>query len=1072
MIKKLLFAYFPFLIILFLPAKSFTQTYTDHLSSIREHTNHFLHLTPEKGLSQGYVTCIFQDYQGLMWFGTKDGLNRYDGYEFKHYKYIPEDSCSIGNSYILAIAEDAQKRLWIGTVEGLYCFDPVTECFRLVSDRVLSADYLFIDKQQAIWVGDNDGSLYHINPENLSIKKYSPKTKQERVRGIQESKSGNLLYILNGLNRIAVFDKVTHHFRKASQVPPPRDSCIRQLFTDKTDKVWVFCYESTKASEQIRKIDPVSGKITHLTKPTPKGSINPLNTKGTFTQDSQGMVWINGKSSLIKLDPAKSSYADFFPHLGRYPYVLSLFVDRSGIVWVGTLGHGIFAENPKQNKIQNYQKKKEGEQALSFASIRAIHEDPQNNLWIGGYGGLNMFSSDTAIHFSEVPPLKKGFSIYALCDDPGEPQKTLWMSVMHQGLYRFDKEKKVASQVFPTGAKKAEATIIFDILPDQNNILWLATSLGLYKFNTQTLGFTLYKHLPNSPLSIPKGDILSVYKDRRGTLWVATQNGFARFDQKSGEFTRYFRDASKSNSLNCNYVYALYEDKAGRFWVATGGGGLNLFNRETEKFQYFTEKNGLPNNVVYGVLEDDQGKLWLSTNLGISGFDPVHRSFTNYDKGDGLQGNEFNRHAFYKSRANKMFFGGTNGVSSFYPKNLKKNNYLPPIVITKFKKFNQEIPFHQVLSPDSVLQLSHKDAVVSIEFTALNYYNTHKNQYAYKLEGLHQDWIQLGTRHEITFVGLKAGDYTLHIRASNNDGLWNKKGKIIKISVVPPFWATWWFRIGVGVMLLGLIIIGYSQRLQSIKRRQLTLENEVNLRTKELKKANQTKDRFFSIIAHDLRGPLASFQEIGYLINYFLKKGETHQIQKLGTQIDQSAQKLHGLLNNLLNWALVQQKAIAYHPENIYVQPLIEECLSNYQGTIQRHQIKVSVNIPANLSIWADYNSITSILRNLISNALKFTPNLGQIDILAKVVEEEIVLSIKDEGIGMTSQELNKIFDITHKKSKKGLRGEEGSGLGLTLSREFARLNQCKLAAESIPEKGTTFYLTFKKQPAKDLVPS
>ncbi|EAY24024.1 sensor histidine kinase [Microscilla marina] len=1054
--KKLYFL----LLYALLPLASYAQQYT---IPIRQFTSN-------DGLSQGYVHNVFQDSRGFMWFGTREGLNRYDGYKFKVYHNILGDSCSLRSSVVFSLAEDSQGKLWVAAVGGLYRFDPHTECFEYFPDlqNQGTADFIsiFIDAQHMVWLGVRHGGIKKFNPVTQHFTTFD--TPPYNIYQICEDASRRYLWLVSeeAGHKLFVFDKK----QQKIVASPMKATSQANAQVVQGQNGQQHLYQLGKTPDTVVKLDPLTGQTRRFYIPwSQHQAVKPgtavFASQNYFYIDAHETLWQTTPNGILRFDLRQQQLVAYYRF--SLPGVIKntgLFVDRSGLVWIKTIGDGVYVFNPNVGRIQNFSPDKNDPHSLGFKGVRSIYEDRQRRLWVGGYTGLDVFErgSPKARHFVKPTKIFHGLNVEAIFEDV---RGQLWLGVYLEGLFKPNYQTgQLAPLVFKDTVIQKHS--ILDMASGTDgHTLWLATTHGLQKLNTRTRNCTFYRHQPDQPKSVPPGLLFVIYRDRAGTMWVGSeQGGFARFDTTTQTFTRFTHQPGKANSLSHNNVHAFYEDKAGNFWIATGGGGLNLFDREKLTFKHYTQKDGLPNNVVNGILEDEEGNLWLSTNQGIAKFDPQAETFVNFDQRDGLQANEFNRHAYFKNKDGRMFFGGVNGVSAFYPQDLKKNEFVPPIVITKFKKLNQEISLYQVINEEQELELSHKDAIISFEFAALNFYQSDKNQYAYKLEGLHKEWVQLGTHRDITFANLAPGSYTLRVKAANNDGVWNEQGLTLKIRVTPPWWATTWFRLGAALLVLLIIVTGYSWRLQQAKRIRLQLEKLVDERTRELKKLNQTKDRFFGIIAHDLRGPLGSFQQANYLLRHHIAKQNLEKVQTVSEQIDTTAKKLNRLLNNLLDWAMVQQKNVTYQPEQLRLQSLVQDCLTVYQGSIDLHHIQIENKVPQGQVLWADPYSVTSLIQNLLGNAIKFTPDGGNIEVTAQYRDDELVLAIKDSGVGMDAATLKQMFELSGKKSREGLRGEQGVGLGLTLCQEFARLNNATLTADSQPNKGTTFYVIFREQ--------
>jgi signal transduction histidine kinase len=387
------------------------------------------------------------------------------------------------------------------------------------------------------------------------------------------------------------------------------------------------------------------------------------------------------------------------------------------------------------------------------------------------------------------------------------------------------------------------------IYEDRRGNLWIGTeSGGLERLDRASKTFAHYRHDPDDPFSLSDNHVWAIYEDQDGVLWVGTQGGINLWDGVNDRFDHYMHDPDDPQSLSNDAVLSLYEDPMGTVWVGTWGGGLNYFDRVTQTFAHYTEKGGLPNDTVYGILADAAGFLWLSTNNGLSKFDPHTETFQNYDVSDGLQSNEFDAGAYFQSSSGEMFFGGVGGFNAFVPEQIKPNPHIPPIVITAFSQFNQVV--RTDLPADEHMQLSYQNNFISFEFAALDYNASDKNQYAYKMEGLDQDWVYAGTRRHADYPNLRPGDYVFRVKGSNNDGIWNEEGIAIHIMVTPPFWERWWFRGLIGLALIGSAIGTYRWRVRNVETRSRELENQVQERTVEIAQRSQELEALYRADEH------------------------------------------------------------------------------------------------------------------------------------------------------------------------------------------------------------------------------
>jgi len=798
----------------------------------------FEQLTANDGLSQNFVTCILQDHQGFLWFGTRDGLNRYDGYEFKVYSFDAEDTTSISANAIQTIYEDKHNNLWVGTwFGGLNKYDRATDRFvRYSYEREAPSGFTLNltfpiqedSRKAGLWLGTADG-LIRFDPEtgkftSFIYKPDDPESwKYNSVYAILEAEDGNLW--LGTRSDLLYFNRTTETFAHFKVDPknfaPTRPLIIGAICRDQSGNLWVgddaglFRINEQWLRDQVGNPSPNE---------RPGSQDGFVKAADSFTavifalcQDEAGDLWIGSSDGLFiyEVDPRLSStnlamknrgVTRIVPNVG----IISIYKDRSGLMWLGTNGHGIYKLRSAQQRFGRLTNRPNNANNLGSNSIRAICEAGDSTLWIGGYNSLDKLDrkSGRVTHYPRQATGYGGETVWAIYEDPLSAGGILWIGT-ENGLYRFDRarEKFTHYQNAPGNPRSLNDNFVLSIYRDSSNTLWVGTNFGLNRFDDRTEKFTPYNHDPKNPHGLRGAFILSIcesrYVDRR-VLWLATTNGLSCFDPATEQFTHFVNDPRNPQSLSHNEILCLKQDRRGRIWIGTGG-GLNqlvlptptslhkkpMENRNNDAgatFVHYTEKNGLPNNFINGILEDEAGNLWLSTNKGLSQFDPEAKIFRNFDVSDGLQSNEFNRAAYYQCRHGEMFFGGINGLNMFFPPAIKDNPHLPPVVITDFKLFNQpvglatnaETPLKKVIAATDEIRLSYKDNVFSFEFAALEYTAPAKNQYAYKMEGFDRDWINLGTKREAVYTNLAPGEYTFRVKASNNDGVWNEAGTSLK----------------------------------------------------------------------------------------------------------------------------------------------------------------------------------------------------------------------------------------------------------------------------------------------------
>lgn len=834
----------------------------------------FEQISLEQGLSQSAVFCILQDSQGFLWFGTQDGLNRYDGTQFEVYRPRPGDANSLSYHVILSMAQDAQGALWIGTNGGgLNRLE--RETGRIVryqhepgNPHSLSGEYVFAvyaDQQGVLWVGTEEG-LNRFDPATNRFVRYQHEPQNPHslskggVQSIYQDRSGTLWIGTDGggLDR---FDWETERFAHYGHDPANPHSlspdAVTSIHEDREGVLWVGTYGGG-----LNRLERSTGQFTQY-RHDPK---DPYSLSSDLVrviyQDRAGVLWIGTHGGgLNRFDPDTGRFLRYQadptkPGSLSHNFVGAIFEDESGILWIGTLGGGLNHISCASQRFALYRTTPQGaagvQNGLSDNFVWAIFQDRAGALWIGTYGGgLNRFERDSGSwsHYRHDPGNPTSLSndtVRAVCQDW---QGALWVGTYGGGLNRFEPEtgRFVHDRYDARDPTSVSHDVIFALYLDRAGVLWVGTQNGLNRFDQATGRFVRYQVEPGNPRSLSHNAVRAIYEDHLGALWVGTEGGLNRFERETEQFTRYLADPQNPHSLSSEQILSVYEDSAGTLWVGTFGGGLNRFERETETFVHYGEQDGLPSAVVYGILEEDTapgpapGHLWLSTNQGLSRFDPrtgtdtpIRTRFVNYDVQDGLQGNEFNAGAYLKSASGEMFFGGVNGFNTFYPAEVEPNPYSPPIVLTSLKQGGQEIELERAVESLQQVTLRWPNNLFEFEFAALDYCQPERNQYAYMLEGFDRDWIYVGKQRFGRYTNLPGKTYTLRIKGTNSDGVWNEQGLALKVTIVPPFWATWWFRGLVALAVVGGAAAGYRLRVRAVEARSRALESQVAQRTAEL----------------------------------------------------------------------------------------------------------------------------------------------------------------------------------------------------------------------------------------------
>jgi ligand-binding sensor domain-containing protein/signal transduction histidine kinase len=816
------------------------------------HTLRFETLSVGDGLSQSAVLAILQDQQGFMWFGTEDGLNRYDGYTFTVYKHDPDDPTTPSDDYISTIYEDRRGELWIGTRSGLDRLDRVGSRFIRYSHdprdpQSLSGKWvtaIFEDRDGGLWVGTDEG-LNALDPTTGAFTHYLHNSddpaslSDDLITAIYGDRDGALwIGTSGGLDRLLVTTGDFAHYRH-----DPGDSGslggnrVSAILEDSQGLLWVAT-EDGGLDQRDRSSETF---VHHRYDPEDPGSLV-HNRVRVILEDSRGRLWVGTQNGLDLYNRDRNQFTHY-QHSASDPYSLSsnavwaIHEDQAGLMWFGTYGGGLSKYNPTTDQFTLYRHNPDLPGELSDNMVWSIYEDGNRVLWIGTFnGGLNRLDRESGAfavyrHDSEDPSSLGSDDVRAILEDR---QNGLWVGTS-EGLDCLDR----ASGTFthyrhdPDDLQSLSDDRVVVLHEDRLGNLWVGTrSGGLNRLDRLTGDFVRYQSDPENDFSLSDDRVWALYGDSFGRLWVGTLRGVNVWDPANDQFTRYLHDPEDPQSLSNDGAFSFHEDASGAIWIGTWGGGLNRFDRATKAFSHYTEKDGLANDVVYGIESDSEGFLWLSTNAGLSRFSSRSGTFQNFDVSDGLQDNEFNAGAHFRSDSGEMFFGGIGGFNAFHPDRVTGNVHIPPIAITAFSKFNEVV--RADLSPDEHLRLSYRDSFVSFEFAALDYAAAERNQYAYMLEGQDKDWVRAGTRRHADYTNLRGGNYVFRVKGSNNDGVWNEEGIAVRVTVTPPYWERWWFRGTAILVLVGSMVGGYLLRVRSVEERSHRLERQVRERTREL----------------------------------------------------------------------------------------------------------------------------------------------------------------------------------------------------------------------------------------------
>jgi ligand-binding sensor domain-containing protein/signal transduction histidine kinase len=825
----------------------------------------FEHISLEEGLAQSSVYCILQDRRGFLWFATEEGLHKYDGYDFTVYRHNPDDPHSLSQNFVWTMLEDRQGRLWIGTNGGgLDRFDRDTGQFIHYPSgpgpNSLSGNFvraIYEDREGMLWIATNGSGLSRFDPvkEEFTQYHYQPgdpnSLGSEWIWAIYEDQAGELWIGTDGAG-LARLDRATGRFAHFQHEPDNpfslSSNAVRAIYEDRQGVLWI----GTDGGG-LNRFDRATGRFFHYKNDSGDPQSLSDDVVSTIYEDQAGVLWIGtmggGLNALNREYTTETGTGKFIRYQNRLDdahslssdFVWSIYEDRMGLLWVGTRGGGVNKYNRFAKPFALYRAVPHDANSLSDSFVWTIYEDRDGILWVGtNAGGLNRLDRKTGqfTHYrsdaNDANSLANDVVRVVYEDRAGN----LWIGMNDGRIDRFDRstDRFVHYRADPLPADDSRGDAILAIRETHDGMLWLGLDGGGLNWYDQTTDrFVYYRDKYCADTCLAAEFVRDILEDGDGALWLATLGGgLVKFEPRKKKFVNYPVDDGDAQSLSSNMALSIHQDQAGSLWIGTYGGGLNKFDPLHGSFVHYRESDGLANDVVYGILEDGQGNLWLSTNGGLSSFDPRTETFKNYDVSDGLQSNEFNGGAYFQSPSGEMFFGGINGFNAFFPEQVQENQRIPPVVITALKKFNQTA--RTDLPDDEQVRLPYQENFLSFEFAALDFTAPQQNQYAYKMENLDRDWVYAGTRRHADYPNLRPGEYIFRVKGSNSDGVWNEEGTALRITITPPFWATWWFRGTILFVLVSVVFGVHRLRARGIEVRSRELEARIEERTLELRR--------------------------------------------------------------------------------------------------------------------------------------------------------------------------------------------------------------------------------------------
>ncbi|HAQ20909.1 MAG TPA: hypothetical protein DCR40_17005 [Prolixibacteraceae bacterium] len=1142
--QRLLLLYFLFLFLI--SANSFGQS--DNIE--------FDQYTTNDGLSNGYIDAIFHDSKGFIWIGTANGLNRFDGINFKTYYSEIKDSTSIPGSGATALVEDSLGNIWVMTSNGLCVYDRKKDSFSRkairVNGAIINNFFLYaciIDSNGFLWASsptmgifrfkiyDNplisntiiDAELYLLEEDDVD-----PTLKNNVFSFIEDE--NNKIWVASQSNKLFYFDNQQNKFL-LKQIDHPEvknfSNKRKGLFKDSDGDFFISIEDNgllvwDRGKDDFRLYKP------NGTNTGPKGRV-----LSALAEDRDGLIWIGDRNSeglsIFNKKTGRFSYSrsdKFDPYSLNTNKLNCIYQDKTGSMWVGAI-IGVNKYSPGKLKFKRYFSNPNIPGKLSNNNTLSFAESKTGEIWIGtDGGGLNKLDRKTGefSNFKDNPSDPNSLSsnaVISICEDH---KGALWMGTYHGGLARMKNGKFDAFYPAPANPYSVSDRNVWYVFEDSKNNLWVGTlNSGLDLFDRKTERFYHYTSAEGDSASLCNNSIRQIYEDSNQNLYITSNQGVSIIDLKAYDFSgpppdikfRNLVHRENRNSFSSNDVYCVKEDNEGNLWFGTYGSGIDKLELATGKFTNYSTKDGFPGNSVTSILVDDLNNLWLATDKGLVTFNPETKEVVVFDQNDGLQNTSLKSWAI-KTKDGEMFFGGPDGFNSFYPEQIiyGHNQNKPPVVITKLKIFNKPVEINEQfngrvliandISETSELVLTYRENYFTFDFIALDYTAPEKNSYAYMMEGFDVEWVQCGIKREANYTNLDPGEYTFRVKASNSDGVWNEEGTSIKIIILPPWWETWWFRLIAALLIIFIIGSGFYSRIQYFKNQKIMLEKLVAQKTSDLLKMNAiltnqaeelsqtnslleerqeqieeqsvellaqkeslikvnselhelnaTKDQFFSIIAHDIKNPFNAVLGFTDLLEENFKEWDDERKLEIINLINTSAKNLYELLDNLLQWSRSQSGVIEFKPQKILLEDAFNNVINLFKETADTKNIELGFLFSeTELVVYADKNMLDAIMRNLISNALKFTNTGGKVLITAETIDEFAIVKVTDNGVGLSPEIQEQLFKIEKHTSTYGTNNESGTGLGLILVKEFVTKQGGEIGVESFKGKGSTFHFT------------
>ena len=1097
-------------------------------------TLRFEHLSVEDGLTQESVLAIVQDSDGFMWFGTQSGLSRYDGYRFTNFRNVVGDPKTLANNWVRVLYVDRKGRLWIGTDGGLDRYEPATGAFthfqpkeaakRGNGNRHIRA--ILDDGKDGLWLATADGlQHFDIASGRFAIWHHVPgvtdSLASDKLTSLAMDARGRLW--IGSSSGLDSFGPDRLHFRHHPSPQGGAYDVIQTLLVDPEQHLWVG---SMGGLERLPLGQTGALRRFGKSEGMPAGEISVLY------QDAGHQLWVGSHDrGLYRWLPASGSF-EHHPHRITDNYSLgdnqvsALYADRVGTFWAGTWYGGVSRADMGSGGFARIVRGQDSPISVEDNKVRGIVADGAGKLWLATNGGLHQFDpasgADTAWR---LEPLENGVSGDAMATTVALGHDgTVWVGARN-GLARLDPGS--GRLVRRKLSKDVDANNVRNLLVTRDGMLWIATRGGLHRMDPASGALVTWQHDPSSGASLADNVVRPMLEDRHGRLWVGTFDGLDLMDRATGKFRHFRHDPNDPSSLSNDEVHYLLEDHGGTLWVGTAV-GLNKMvvgADGTPHFQRYTRREGMADDVISAMQEDLDGFLWVSTSSGLSRLDPMSGLWRDYNSADGtIEGAYFDASSL-RSADGTLYFGGNNGITAFNPRALHDNVIAPRAVITGLQIFGQPVQLaHPGLLPGPIerasgVTLPASDAVFSLEFSALHFAAPGRNRFAYRLSGFDQEWINVDAgKRFATYTNLDPGSYLFEVRAANKDAVWSDAAATLEITILPPYWKTWWFRSLCALLVLGFAYGAYRIRLDGLSRQKDLLEQQVGVRTERIEQQNRLLERqtqelreqqrqvrrrtdelaqanaalqeneeglylakqraedatrqkseFLANMSHEMRTPLAGvIGMLGFALRDGLLKESTREQIVRGQA---NAQSLLAIINDLLDFSKIEAGKLTIENIDFALDDTIAQVATLFEEQAGARSVGFAVHLDPDLPrfVVGDPTRLRQILVNLVGNAFKFTHS-GMVTVRVECRPEEqwdrkqdsarpnmIRFSVEDTGIGIAAHALPRLFQQFEQADATTTRRYGGTGLGLAICRQLVGLMGGRIGALSTPGQGSTF---------------